>query len=99
MTALHCKAMQCIGSAMQTVIVIQELSFESLRQELERERGAMPSRTLYSWISKMGIIRNSEGFYTSEDLELLKRLYRFLKRVPSINKFRKVIYQEQNTCH
>jgi len=84
---------------MQTVIVIQELSFEDLRQGLERERGAMPSRTLYSWIGKMGIIQNSYGFYTSEDLEILKRLSHFLKRVPNINKFRKVIHQEQNSCH
>ena len=83
---------------MQTVEALVELTFEDLRQELERIRGTMPSRTLYHWLSRMDIIPNSEGFYTLEDLELLKRLHRFLKRVPNIDKFRRIIQQELNQC-
>lgn len=81
---------------MQTVEALVELTSEEMRQELERIRGNMPARTLYHWLRRMDIIPNSEGLYTLEDLELLKRLHRFLKRVPNINKFRRIIQQEIN---
>lgn len=82
---------------MQTIEPDIGLTFEALRRELEQVRGAMPARTLYNWLHKMDIIPNSEGLYTLDDLELLKRLYRFLKRVPNINKFRRIIQQEINS--
>ena len=81
---------------MQTVEALVELTFEELRQELERIRGNMPTRTLYHWLNRLDLIPNSEGLYTLDDLELLKRLHRFLKRVPNINKFRRIIQQEMN---
>jgi len=86
------------GNAMQTLEVIPQLSFEDLRQELERVRGTMPKRTLYHWIAKLGIIPAISGYYTPEDLEILKRLNRFLQRTPSIEKFKQALVQEMNQC-
>lgn len=79
---------------MQSPQVLTEYTFEDLRLELQRIRGRMPPRTLYFWISRLGIIPNDRGFYEASDLEILKRLNRFLKRVPNIDKFKQILKQE-----
>lgn len=81
---------------METPNPLIELGFEDLRKELERIRGAMPPSTLYHQLNKLDIVPTADGFYTVEDLEVLKRLHRFLKRVPNINKFRRIIQMEMN---
>lgn len=92
-----CNAQQCPQyRAMHTVETVTGYTFEDLRQELARIRGRMPARTLYFWLSRLAIVPNSEGLYEAEDLELLKRLHRFLKRVPNIDKFKQIIRQELN---
>ena len=46
---------------MQTVEALVKLTFEDLRQELERIRGNMPTRTLYHWLNRLDLIPNSEA--------------------------------------
>lgn len=48
----------------------------------------MPRRTLYHWLSTLGIYTNLEGYYEASDLEILKQLNRYLKQTPNIRKFK-----------
>lgn len=94
-----CNLLQGIYSnAMQTIEVLPRLTFEDLRKELEQIRGTMPKRTLYHWLNRLDIIPTTEGYYTPDDLEILKQLNRFLRRVPNINKFRQALMKEIHQC-
>ena len=73
---------------MNTVEIHAGYTFEELRQELDRVRdGGMPKSTLYNWLAKLKIAPGISGFYSDDDLEILKDLNRFLTRCPNINKF------------
>ena len=68
-----------------------EYTFEELQSELARVRdGGMPKSTLYNWIKRLKILPNESGYYTQDDLDILKDLNRFLKRCPSIAKFEQI---------
>lgn len=78
---------------MNTIQVSTGYTVEELQAELDRVRpGGMPRTTLYGWIRRLKLIPNLDGLYTSEDLETLKALNRFLQNCPSIDKFIKVYF-------
>lgn len=73
---------------MDTIEIITGYTFRELQDELARVRGTgMPRSTLYNWLSALKIKPGIDGLYSSDDLETLKDLNRFLKRCPSIDKF------------
>ncbi len=58
---------------------VDGITFEHLRQSVEAVRGrTLPSRTLYYWLNKLAIERDAEGFYSSEDIEVLTALVQWL---------------------
>ena len=66
-------------SLISVLCEVDGLTFECLRQKLETERGkALPARTLYYWLDKLGIERDPEGFFHQEDAEILTALVRWL---------------------
>jgi hypothetical protein len=79
---------------MDTVQVTTTYTFEELRLELDKRRKrGMPRSTLYSWLDKLSIAPNVEGFYSIDDLEELKALSRYLSNGGSrIDNF-KLVYK------
>ncbi len=73
---------------METIEIKTRYTFEDLQRELARIRDrGMPRSTLYYWLEKLRILPGLDGYYTEDDLDVLKDLNRFLKRCPSIKKF------------
>jgi hypothetical protein len=67
-------------SLISALCEVDGMTFEHLRQNLETERGkTLPPRTLYYWLGKLGIERDSEGFFSQEDAEVLTALVRWLE--------------------
>lgn len=59
---------------------IDGITFEHLRQTVETARGrTLPARTLYYWLGKLAIERDTEGFYSQEDIEVLIALVKWLE--------------------
>jgi len=58
-------------------------------EELLKKTGWKRS-TFYYRLNALGIVPDFEGYYTQDDLEILKSLDAFLKNCPSIKMFKKV---------
>lgn len=66
---------------MNTTEVLQGLTFEQLRSQAERVRmRRLPPRTLQHWLSQIGIERDINGLYSTDDAEIIKALVRWLRR-------------------
>jgi len=64
-----------------TLSQIDGLTLEDLRQRAEQVRGrSLPRRTLYFWLDKLCVERDSDGYFTEEDAEILQALAMWLKR-------------------
>ena len=78
---------------MNTIEIQNGYTFQDLQGELSRIRGSeMPPSTLYYWLRKLRILPGKDGLYTTDDLDVLKDLNRFLQRCPSIKKFEQVYF-------
>ncbi|GAB4378540.1 MAG: hypothetical protein Kow00121_30640 [Elainellaceae cyanobacterium] len=69
--------------------------FEDLRYELGRENGEVCPRTLYYWLSSIGIERNAMGFYEEEDLEILKLWITLKPELRTIRRFKAFLRQHR----
>lgn len=84
---------------MDIIEISQEYTFEELQAELNRIReGGMPRSTLYNQISRLRMRPTRNGTYTQDDLDILKDLNRFLRRVNSIEKFKQTLVQDYSQC-
>lgn len=81
-----------MGAGVSTEIeVVVNYTFQDLQVELKRIRGSMPRSTLYYWMDRLGMHPNVSGYYESSDLEILKKLNRFLRKGRSIKQFKELI--------
>jgi hypothetical protein len=87
------------ASNVETTVVEQEgYTLAELRWRLHQIRGKrVPIRTLYNWLSELNIKPDSNGFYSDEQLALLKQLILFLRRQKSIAAFKSSIGMEGST--
>ena len=68
-------------AARESELSVSGFSFQDLQSQLSLIRGRrIPDRTLYFWLSRVGIERDEDGYYSDEDLEILKALAQWLKR-------------------
>lgn len=83
-----------------TVIEAQGYTLAELRWRLHQVRGKrVPERTLRNWLTELRIKPDSTGFYSEEDLLILRRLVLFLRRRPSIAAFKTLLSEELNNAY